>query len=71
MEMAFAGEEDIMLAIERLILEIWVPSLKPETHEKFPRMTYQDAMASYGSDKPDLRYGAKVHQAILSMLFGG
>jgi aspartyl-tRNA synthetase len=60
MEMSFAGEEDIMWEIERLLRTLWYKVLKQKIPEKFPRMTYHDAMASYGSDKPDLRYKSKV-----------
>jgi len=58
MEMAFAGEEDVMAQTERLLQVIW--NKNNDKSEPFLRMTYQDAMSSYGSDKPDLRYDAKV-----------
>jgi aspartyl-tRNA synthetase len=60
MEMAFAGEEDVMAETERLLIKLW-SKLKGQDLEAFSRMTYQDAMASYGSDKPDLRYKATVN----------
>lgn len=58
MEMAFASEETIMEEIEKLLQHLWASWGKPM--KTFERMTYQDAMASYGSDKPDLRYEATV-----------
>ncbi|KAH7402408.1 aspartyl-tRNA synthetase [Pyrenochaeta sp. MPI-SDFR-AT-0127] len=61
MEMSFAGEEDIMAEIEKLLRGLWYKVLKQKIPSTFPRMTYQEAMASYGSDKPDLRYAAKIH----------
>ncbi|KAF1365895.1 hypothetical protein EJ07DRAFT_160975 [Lizonia empirigonia] len=61
MEMSFAGEEDIMAEVERLLRALWYRILKQKIPETFPRMTYHDAMASYGSDKPDLRYNSKIH----------
>jgi aspartyl-tRNA synthetase len=61
MEMSFASEEDIMTEIEKLLRVLWHRVLKQMTPTTFPRMTYQEAMASYGSDKPDLRYQAKVY----------
>jgi aspartyl-tRNA synthetase len=60
MEMSFAAEEDIMAEIERLLKALWYRILKQKIPEKFQRMTYQEAMASYGSDKPDLRYDSKI-----------
>lgn len=60
MEMSFAGEEDVMAEIEKLLRDLWFKVLKQQIPSTFPRMTYQEAMASYGSDKPDLRYAAKV-----------
>lgn len=63
MEMSFADEEDVMRETERLLRKLWQRVLNLKTPEDFPRMTYHDAMASYGSDKPDLRYESKVrHQ---------
>jgi aspartyl-tRNA synthetase len=59
MEMAFAGEEDIMAEIERLLQHLW-NSMGDPIKSPFQRMTYHEAMATYGSDKPDLRYGATV-----------
>ena len=60
MEMAFAGEEEIMAEIEKLLRLLWYKILKQKFPSTIPRMTYSEAMASYGSDKPDLRYEAKV-----------
>ncbi|EMD65722.1 hypothetical protein COCSADRAFT_86902 [Bipolaris sorokiniana ND90Pr] len=61
MEMSFADEEDVMRETERLLRKIWQRVLNLKTPETFPRMTYHDAMALYGSDKPDLRYESKIH----------
>jgi len=60
MEMSFAGEEDVMAEVEQLLRKLWYHLKKVKVPEKFPRMTYREAMSSYGSDKPDLRYPAKV-----------
>lgn len=56
LEMAFARQEDVILAIEKLIRELWTEVLGIELPLEFRRMTYQEAMMSYGSDKPDLRF---------------
>lgn len=61
MEMAFAGEEDVMNTIELLLADLWDKMDLGSIPTKFQRMTYEKAMSSYGSDKPDLRYEAKIH----------
>lgn len=60
MEMSFAGEEDVMAEIEKLLRNIWYKVLQQKIPASFPRMTYREAIALYGVDKPDLRYHAKV-----------
>ena len=64
MEMAWAGEEDVMTEIEELLKYLWSQILDQKIPDTFERMTYQEAMASYGSDKPDLRIEAKVSASL-------
>jgi aspartyl-tRNA synthetase len=55
-EMSFVTQEDVFCAIEPVIYEIFVEfSKKPVSPYPFRRITYDDAMLHYGSDKPDLR----------------
>ena len=55
-EMSFVEQEDVFGVIETLFLKLFKTfSNKKIVHEKFPRITYEDAMLKYGSDKPDLR----------------
>ena len=55
-EMSFVEQEDIFRVIETLFLKLFKTfSNKKILHEKFPRITYEEAMLKYGSDKPDLR----------------
>ncbi|KAF2273679.1 uncharacterized protein EI97DRAFT_383005 [Westerdykella ornata] len=61
MEMGFAGEEDIISTIEKLLKELWKQCLSEQVVTPFQRMTYAEAMASYGSDKPDMRLGMEIH----------
>ncbi|KAI4647012.1 uncharacterized protein J4E78_008984 [Alternaria triticimaculans] len=61
MEMSFANEEDVMHETEALLRDLWYKVLGIKKERKFARMTYQEAMAAYGSDKPDLRFKAKIH----------
>ncbi|KAI8938101.1 hypothetical protein NX059_005770 [Plenodomus lindquistii] len=60
-ESAFAAEEQIMEITEKILNDLWRTKELSTTRLEFPRMTYQEAMSSYGSDKPDLRYKAKIH----------
>ena len=53
-EASFIDEEEIMSVTETMISNIFAEH-KGVTFDKFPRMTYADAMHRYGSDKPDLR----------------
>ncbi|KAF7564712.1 aspartyl-tRNA synthetase [Pyrenophora tritici-repentis] len=62
MEMAFAGEEEVMEEIEQLLKEVWQHVNNVTLRGKFQRMTYHEAMTSYGSDKPDLRFESKIHE---------
>jgi len=55
LEMSFATEEDIFLVIEKLMYEIFKGMKQIELKTPFLRMSYADAQAKYGSDKPDLR----------------
>ena len=55
-EMSFIEQEDVFEVVEALFLKLFKKfSDKKILHEKFPRITYEDAMLKYGSDKPDLR----------------
>lgn len=59
-EMSFADEEMIYSIHEELMAEIWKKHLNAELETPFMRLTYEDAMKRYGSDKPDLRFGAEI-----------
>lgn len=57
LEMSFVEQEDVLALNEELIIKI-VTELYPEKRIQeipFPRITYADAMAQYGSDRPDIR----------------
>ena len=59
-EMSFIDEEDIFSYMEGLTRHIFKAVSKINLPDTFPRITYQEAMETYGSDKPDLRYGLKL-----------
>jgi aspartyl-tRNA synthetase len=49
-----------MECVETLIRRLWAELLDIELPSPFPRMTYENAMSRYGSDKPDVRFGAVI-----------
>ncbi|MGB5554349.1 MAG: aspartate--tRNA ligase [Flavobacteriaceae bacterium] len=55
-EMAFVEQEDILNAFEGLTKHL-LKEIKGIDINKFPRMTFDDAMKKYGNDKPDIRFG--------------
>ena len=55
-EMAFVEQEDILNTFEGMVRHLFQVVLNT-TVDAFPRMTYDEAMARYGSDKPDVRFG--------------
>ena len=59
-EMSFVDENDVMSAMEEMLKELLRDVLSIEIKTPFPRLTYDDAMKYYGSDKPDLRFGMKL-----------
>ena len=55
-EMSFVEQENVFEVVEKLIINLFKNfSTKKLTHDKFPRIPYEEAMLKYGSDKPDLR----------------
>ena len=55
-EMSFVEQENIFEVVEKLMISLFKNfSQKKLMHEKFPRISYEEAMLKYGSDKPDLR----------------
>ncbi len=57
LEMSFVTEEDIFALMEPLFARIMRETIGVEVEMPFRRMPYAEAMARYGTDKPDLRYG--------------
>jgi len=60
MEMSFVDEQDVMEVSEGLVARLFEQVLGRQTERPLPRMTYHDAMASYGTDAPDLRFGLEI-----------
>ncbi|MBY0458153.1 MAG: aspartate--tRNA ligase [Gemmataceae bacterium] len=59
-EMSFVEREDVIGVMERLAAEIFDKCLGVKINLPFPRLSYAEAIARYGSDKPDLRYGLEI-----------
>lgn len=59
MELSFVDEEDMISLLEELFAYI-VRGVGKEVSLPFQRITYQEAMSKYGSDKPDLRFGMEM-----------
>jgi len=60
MEMSFVEEEDVMELIEGLIQHIFQKALNKTITTPFPRLTYQEAMDRFGTDRPDMRFGLEL-----------
>ena len=58
-EMSFVEQEDVLNMFEGMAKHLFKVIRGVEFKESFMRMTWQDAMKQYGSDKPDLRFGMK------------
>ncbi|OCG74605.1 aspartate--tRNA ligase [Microbacterium sediminis] len=61
-EMSFVDQEDVIEMTEAVIKAMWA-TIGVDVPTPLPRMTYADAMAKYGSDKPDLRFGLELVEA--------
>jgi len=69
LEMSFVTREDVIAVGEAIVTTLWREIVGYDIPTPLPRMTYADAMARYGSDKPDLRFGLKLTD--LSAYFAG
>jgi len=58
-EASFVGPEDIYAVTEAVLVALWAEG-GHEVEAPFPRMPYREAMARFGSDKPDLRFGLEI-----------
>jgi aspartyl-tRNA synthetase len=60
MEMAFVNEEQIFRITEELLKNLFEKVLGHKLEIPFPRLTYDEAIARYGTDKPDTRFGMEL-----------
>jgi aspartyl-tRNA synthetase len=63
MEMSFVDEKDVQEITESLIKEIWNGLLKYKLPKTFPSITFKEAFAKYGTDKPDVRFDLEINDA--------
>jgi aspartyl-tRNA synthetase len=61
LEMSFITEEDMYQVVEGLISTLFDELLDLSLPRPFPRLTYQECMARFGLDRPDLRFGLELH----------
>jgi aspartyl-tRNA synthetase len=69
-EMSFVDMEEVMEMNEKLVSAVW-KKLRGYDIGKIPVMTYDEAMNSYGNDKPDLRFGLKFNDLTESLKNSG
>ncbi len=59
LEMSFASRDDVLETVEGMMVKTFKDVLDVDVPTPFPRLSWQEAMESYGSDKPDLRFDMK------------
>lgn len=60
MELSFVDVEDVLDVNERLLAKVFQEAIGVEVPLPIPRMTWQEAMERFGSDKPDIRFGMEL-----------
>ena len=63
LEMSFVDREDVLDVMERAVVAAFEAVEREPPARPFPRMSYAEAMALYGTDKPDVRFGVEIHDA--------
>jgi aspartyl-tRNA synthetase len=66
-EMSFIAEDDIIRTMEGLMAHIFKTCLDKTLKSPFPRISYHDAMARYGRDNPDVRFGLELQDLTESL----
>ena len=69
MEMSFVDEEDVMKVVEGMVAEVIEKTAGVKLEKPFRRLSYDEAMSRFGSDKPDLRFGMELKD--LTPIFEG
>jgi aspartyl-tRNA synthetase len=63
LELAFAERDDVLDVLEAAVVASFVALGREAPARPFPRLTYDDVIARFGTDKPDLRYGLEIQEA--------
>ena len=63
LEMAFVEREEVLDVLEQVVVDAFAAVGREPPARPFPRLTYADALAKYGTDKPDLRFGLEIQDA--------
>jgi aspartyl-tRNA synthetase len=63
LELAFVEREEVLDVLEQVVVDAFVALDREPPARPFPRLTYADAIARYGTDKPDLRFGLEIQDA--------
>jgi aspartyl-tRNA synthetase len=63
LEMAFVEREDVLDVLEEVVVDAFASLGSEPPARPFPRLTYADAIARYGTDKPDLRFALEIQDA--------
>ena len=61
-EMSFVEQEDVLNTFEGMMRQMFRNAVGVEIPNPLQRMSWYDAMDNYGSDKPDIRFGMKIHE---------
>ncbi|MES1248739.1 MAG: aspartate--tRNA ligase, partial [Actinomycetota bacterium] len=63
LEMSFVDREDVLDVMEEAVVATFVAAGREPPPRPFPRLGYAEAMARYGTDKPDFRFGLEIEDA--------
>jgi aspartyl-tRNA synthetase len=63
LELAFAEREDVLDVMEAVVVDAFASLGREPPERPFPRLGYDEAIAKYGTDKPDLRFGVEIQDA--------
>jgi len=63
LELAFVEREDVLDVLEQVVVNAFAALGRDAPTRPFPRLTYAEALARFGTDKPDLRYGLEIQDA--------